>query len=140
MKIVNINLDYYKKESYNGKCDKDVLYKLITRTSKKKLKEIVGNEKELENYYKKMDHLSHDKEYCRMIWDERLEENLKEQEILYRIDKAKKEASEQAHAEGKEQNKKEMILKMHSKNIPIETISECSSLTIDEVNDIIENS
>ena len=138
LKIVNINLDYYKKESYNGKCDKDVLYKLITRTSKKKLKEIVGNEKKLENYYKKMDHLSHDKEYCRMIWDERIEENLKEQEILYRIDKAKKEASEQAHAEGVLQKEKEMILKMYGKNIPIDTIAECSSLTIDEVNNIIK--
>ena len=140
LKIVNINLDYYKKESYNGKCDKDVLYKLITRTSKKKLKEIVGNEKELENYYKKMDHLSHDKEYCRMIWDERLEENLKEQEILYRIDKAKKEASEQAHAEGKEQNKKEMILKMYKDNLPIDKIAMYASIPCEMVQDIIEKS
>ena len=44
-----------------------------------------------------------------MIWDESIEENLKEQEILYRIDKAKKEAIEQAHAEGKKQKSRRCV-------------------------------
>ena len=76
LKIVNINPDYYKKQGYNGKRDKDVLYKLITRTSKKELKKIVDNEKKLTNYYDKMDYLSHSKEYCHMVRDERIDENL----------------------------------------------------------------
>ena len=129
LKIVNINLDYYKKESYNGKCDKDVLYKLITRTSKKELKKIVDNEKELTNYYDKMDYLSHSKEYCHMVWDERIDENLKNQEVFYG-----------GFQEGIQEKQKEMVINMYKDNLPIEKIAAYASISDDNVRDIIKNS
>ena len=127
LKIVNINPDYYKKEGYNGKRDKDVLYKLITRTSKKELKKIVDNEKELTNYYDKMDYLSHSKEYCHMVWDERIDENLKNQEVFYG-----------GFQEGIQEKQKEMIIKFYNNGVSLDIISKSSGLSIDEVNEIIK--
>ena len=39
--------------------------------------------------------------------------------------------------EGIEQRTKEMIINMHNKNISVDIISECTNLTIDEINKII---
>ena len=139
VKIMNINLSYYQNLCYNGCSDKDVLYKLLTRKKKAELKAIVDNEKYLTNYYNKMEYLSHDKEYCRMVWDERIERNLRNQEAFYG---GKQEGIEEGLKEGKQEGLKEkqneMIQKMYKNNIPMETIAKVASLTIPEVEKIIE--
>ncbi len=139
LKIVNINLDYYARESYNGKCDRDVLYKLFTRMSKKELKKIVDNEEKLVNYYNKMDYLSHNKEYCKMIWDERIERNLRNQEAYYGGKKdGIEEGIKKGIEEGINQNRTQMILNLYNNGVSLDLISKASELTIDEVKEIIE--
>ena len=63
LKIININLDYYKSKCYNKFKGVDKLSKLLTIKSKEELKEIASDEKLLEEYYQKMDRLSKDEEY-----------------------------------------------------------------------------
>ena len=48
-----------------------------------------------------------------------------------------REGREEGREEGIEQTKKEMILNMHKKGLDIDTISEVSELSIDEVNEIL---
>lgn len=133
VKIININLSNYQNMCYNGSSDKDVFYKLLTRTSKKELKEIVDNEKNLINYYNKMERLSHDKEYCRMVWDERIDRNLRKIDA-YRD--ARNEGYDEGIHEGNMQ-KQAMIINMYKNNIALETISKISNLSIEEIQTII---
>ena len=131
LKIININLDYYSLKCYNKFKGVDKLSKLLTIKNKKELREFTKGEKLLNNYYKKMDRLSHEKEYCKMVWDERLDENLR-----------KVDAYNDGKSEGIEEDilkkQTEMILSMNNKGISIETISECANVTIEEVKKIIQ--
>ena len=126
LKIININLDYYSDKCYNEFDGVDKLSKLLTIKSKSELKDVVSNEKLLDNYYHKMNRLSKDKEYCRMVWDERIDEKLRN------ID-----AYNGGKMEGMEKGKKEIILCMHEDNMPIENIAKYSKLSIAEVEKII---
>ena len=117
----------------------DKLSKLLTIKDKKELKEITSSEKLLNDYYDKMDRLSNDKEYCRMVWDERIDEKLRNIDAynggeMVGYEKGHKEGIK----EGSLETKKEIILKLHKKNIPIDTIAECANLSVDEVQIIIE--
>ena len=47
-------------------------------------------------------------------------------------------AYQEAFFEGIEHQKREMVLKMHADNLPIETISKYSDLDIQEVKNIID--
>ena len=110
----------------------DKLSKLLTIKKKDELKEITEKEELLRDYYNKMDLLSKDKEYCKMVWDERIDEKLRN------ID-----AYNGGRADGKDegilQKQTEMILNMNKDGLPIETISKYSNLTVDKVNQIINN-
>ena len=74
-----------------------------------------------------------------MVWDERIERNLRNQEAFYG---GKQEGIEEGLKEGKQEGLKEkqneMIQKMYKNNIPMETIAKVASLTIPEVEKIIE--
>ena len=144
LKIININLDYYSLKCYNKFKGVDKLSKLLTIKDKRELKEFTKEEKLLEHYYKKMDRLSHEEEYCKMVWDERLDENLrkvdayndgKSEGIEIGIEKGIEKGIEQ----GILQNKTEMILNMNTNKIPVKTIAECAKLSISEVNKIINS-
>ena len=132
LKIININLEYYKEKCYNEFEGVDKLFKLLTIKNKQELKEITEKEKLLNNYYDKMNRLSKDKEYCRMVWDERIDNNLR-----------KVDAYNDGHIAGREEgileNKKEMVINLYNNNVPIEIIAKSANLTIEEINDIIKS-
>ena len=52
---------------------------------------------------------------------------------------AHEEGKEQGIKEGKEQGIKEIVLKMNNKKIPLNIISEYTDLTIDEIQEILNN-
>ena len=95
----------------------------------------------IDDYFNKMDRLSHNEEYCKMVWDERLDENLRKVDAY---NDGKSEGIEIGIEKGIEQgilqNKTEMILNMNTNKIPIKTIAECAKLSISEVNKIINSS
>ncbi len=117
----------------------DKLSKLLTIKNKKELREFTKEEKLLNNYYKKMDRLSHEKEYCKMVWDERLDENLRKVDA-YNDGKSEgiEEGIEMGIQEGILKNKVEMILNMNNDNVSLETMSKYSGLKIDEIKKIIQ--
>ena len=98
--------------------------------------DIVKKEKLLFNYRNKLNRLSGDKEYCKMVWDERIEKNLRAQQEYY---DGKQEGIEQGIQEGTLETKKEIVLNMYNKKYDIETIAEITNLSLDEVNEIINN-
>ena len=67
-----------------------------------------------------------------MIWDDRLEENLRKHDDY---NNGKYEGIDI----GIEQKQTEMIINMYNKKFDINTIAEISNLSIEEVNNIIEN-
>ncbi len=75
IKFIHINLCIFKDICYNEVESDDLVWKLFTITDKEELNDLVKKEKLLKNYCNKITRLSKDKEYCRMIWDDRLEEN-----------------------------------------------------------------
>ncbi len=146
--VKNINLSFYSKMRYNGVKMKDFLWKLFTINKIEELHDIKENIQELSAYCKELERLSHDKEYCMMIWSEEIEKNLQEMKaynIGYDegedkgIQQGIQEGIEKGIQEGIEKNRQEMVINMHNKNIPLETIGECANLSISEVEKIIEN-
>jgi len=131
LKIININLDYYSDKCYNEFDGVDKLSKLLTIKSKSELKDVVSNEKLLDNYYHKMNRLSKDKEYCRMVWDERIDEKLRN---IDAYNGGKMEGMEK----GKEEIKKEIILSLKENNIPLDVIAKSVKLSVKEVRKIID--
>ena len=128
LKIINVNLDYFSKICYDETKKSDKLWKLFTIREKSELEKITIDEKLLLNYGEKLNRLSQDEEYCRMMWDERLDETFR-----------KIEAYDAGKEEGIEEKKKEMIINMYKKSIPIETIASCAEISIEEVKSIINS-
>ena len=113
---------------YDSIKKEDMIWKLLTIKNKKELDDVVDKEKLLINYRNKLHRLSLDKEYCRMIWDERIEDNLRKREsyILGGI------------KQGIEQNRTEMIINFYNNGVPIDIISKSSGKSLEEVKKIIE--
>ena len=132
LKIININLAYYEDKCYNEFVGVDKLSKLLTVKDKKELKRLVKDEKLLDNYYNKMDRLSKDEEYCKMIWDERIERNLRKAEDYY-------DGKQDGIQEGILQRTKEMVINFYNNKVPIEVIAKGANLSISEVQNIINN-
>lgn len=128
IKFINVNLLYFEKMCYTSINKEDMIWKLFTIKKEEELDEVVEEEKLLINYRMKLHRLSLDKEYCKMVWDERIEENLR-----------KREAYIHGKDDGIEQKQTEMILNMYAKKIDIKTISEISNISIEEVKNIIES-
>ena len=108
VKFINVNLFKIQQICYNEINKKDLVWKLFTLNKKEELKEYVNKEKMLINYKNKIERLSKDREYCRMIWDERIEETLRRHDDYFN-----------GKYEGIEQNRMEMIINMYKKNINI---------------------
>lgn len=137
VKFININLSKYQKICYNDVKEKEVVWKLFTINKKDELDSLVNNEKMLKNYRNKLDRLSKDKEYCQMVWDERIEQTLRNHDAYAN---GKNEGERIGIDIGVEQTRNEMIINMYNKKIPIETILEIANLSIDEVKEIISSS
>ena len=140
LKIININLDFYAKKCYTKFVGVDKLSKLLTFEKKDELKEFTEKEKMLNEYYDKMERLTKDKEYCKMVWDSRIDEKLrnidaynggKEDGIV--------EGLEQGLEQGIKQTQEQMILEFYKNNVSIDIIAKSSGLTVSEVEDIINS-
>ena len=147
LKIININLVKYQNGCYNEFEGVDKLSKLLTIKNKSELMQITKEEKMLEEYYNKMDRLSKNKEYCRMIWDERIEKNLRRAEDYYNgvqdgieqgIEQGIEKGIEKGIKKGINQNKEEIIINMYQDKLPIEKISKYINLSISDVESIIK--
>ena len=144
LKIININLDYFSKLLYNKTKESDILWKLFTINKKSDLEKIVSKEKLLSNYENKIKRLSQDKEYCKMVWDERIERNLRAQQEYFDgkqegLKEGKEEGKKEGIIEGILKNKKDMVINFNNNGVSIDIISKSTGLSIDEVNDIIKS-
>ena len=71
-------------------------------------------------------------EYCRMIWDERIENNLRKREA-YVLGKS------EGKDEGIEQKQTEMIMNMYKDGLELKQISKYANIPIEKVEEIIKN-
>ena len=132
LKIININLDFYARKCYTEFVGVDKLSKLLTFEKKDELKEFTEKEKMLNEYYDKMERLTKDKEYCKMVWDSRIDEKLRN------ID-AYNGGKEDGIEQGIKQTQEQMILEFYKNNVSIDIIAKSSGLTVSEVEDIINS-
>ena len=148
LKIININLDYFSKLLYNKTKESDILWKLFTINKKSDLEKIVSKEKMLSNYENKIKRLSQDKEYCKMVWDERIERNLRaQQEYFDGKQEGLKEGKEKGIIEGKKEgiiegilkNKKDMVINLNNNGVSIDIISKSTGLSKEEIQKIIKS-
>ena len=144
VKFINVNLFKIQQICYNEINEREFVWKLFTINKKEELNDLVKNEKMLNNYQKKIERLSKDKEYCRMIWDERIDETLRRHDDYFNgkyegISIGRNEGYASGKTDGIKQKQTEMIINMYEKNIDIKTISEVSNLSIDEIEKIIES-
>ena len=75
LKILNINLDFYKNACYPEIDKWDRLWKLVTIDCYDNLKEFTKSEELLQNYQKKLYSLSNDKDYMKMLLNDSIIEN-----------------------------------------------------------------
>ena len=137
LKIVNVNLDYFTNLCYDKVDERDKLFKLLTIKSKEELKKLIKTEKLLKNYSNKIIDLSGNEKYSEALMDEIIEENVaKQTAYLVGYDDGKEEGIK----EGILENQKEVVLNMHKDNVNLETISKYTKLTIEEIEEIINNS
>ena len=128
LKIINVNLDYFQKISYDNvkKCDK--FYKLLTINNQDELSYIIRDEELLDDYGRKIIELSK-KEGKNMLWTKEIDD------FLCKVDEYNAVAQEV-----RDEVQEEMIIGMNDNHIPLDTISKISKLSISEVENIIEQS
>ena len=132
VKFINVNLFKIQQICYTDIKEEELVWKLFTLNKKEDLKKIVNQEKMLNNYQKKLERLSKSKEYCRMIWDERIDEKLRNHD-------AYETGKDEGFMNGVEQKQTEMIINLYNNKVPIDIISKSSGLSINEIEKIIEN-
>ncbi len=75
-----------------------------------------------------------------MVWDERIERNLRAQQEYF---EGKKEGIIEGKKEGKKEGiiegKKEIVINLYQKEIPIDKISEYTNISIREIEKIIKS-
>ncbi|MBQ8473081.1 MAG: hypothetical protein IJ501_06225 [Bacilli bacterium] len=132
LKIINVNLDYYKNVCYDKVNQLDKFYKLLTIDNKDDLDKVIKKEKILKNYSNKLIDLSSNEKYVEDIMDEIIEENVAKQ-TAYLL-------GEQSGIEkGIKEKQNEVVLNMHKNNLSTQMIANCTNLTISEVEEIINN-
>ena len=151
-KIVHMNIFEMSKLWYNGEYKKfkeisPILFglsALILETDKEKFEKLVDSIKMNKNIKEQLE---------RIVMDLNINDELvtkyydlkEERKKLYDaiIERKVKEASEESLKQGIEQgiqeNKKEIILNMHNKNMSYEDIAELTNLKVSEVKEIINN-
>ena len=131
VKFINVNLFKIQQICYTDIKEEELVWKLFTLNKKEDLKKIVNQEKMLNNYQKKLERLSKSKEYCRMIWDERIDEKLRNHD-------AYETGKDEGFMNGVEHNKTEMIINFYQNGASLELISKSSGLSIKEIEKIID--
>lgn len=130
IKIININLDFYKKLCYNEIDKWDKLWKLLTFDNYDELSYFLGKEKLMQGYQEKLHKLSTDEEYKKMLFDERIFENAEKTDYF---NAGRTEGME----EGSNKKLLEMVTNMYNEGISLDTISKCANLTMEELQEII---
>ncbi len=120
--LAKISKKYYNKEKLS-KLERLVL--LLVLTSKKELREVSKGEAIMEKVVNKLESLSSDPIF------------LTEAELEAFDEYEKKTLREEGVEEGKNQRDKEIVLKMHEKRMDIETIIECTGLSREDIEKII---
>ena len=129
LKIINVNLDYYKNVCYDKVNNLDKFYKLLTINNQEDLDSILREENNLKYYGNKLKDLSSNKEYTEAIMDEIIEENVAKQ-TLYIL----------GNQDGIEQNQQEIVMNMYKEEFSLDVISKVTKLPIDKIQAIITNS
>ena len=123
-----VNLEYFSKLCYDKIEERDKLWKLFTIKEKDELEKLVDDEKELSKYRDKLYRLSKDEEYCKMVWDERIDTNLRRY---------------QDYSDGKEdgiqEKTREMIIELKKNGVSLDVIAKSTKMDILEVKKIIES-
>jgi len=121
--IYHVELEKIYKKCYT-KADKELvkLLQLFTERDVDKLKKIVKGDKDMENVYNKLVHITYDE--------------LPDSNDEYWDEIAKKEIREQGVKEGISINKIDIAKNLFKRNIPIKDISEITGLSISELNNI----
>ena len=135
VKFINVNLFKIQQICYTDIKEEELVWKLFTLNKKEDLKKIVNQEKMLNNYQKKLERLSKSKEYCRMIWDERIDEKLRNHDAY---ETGKDEGFMNGVEQGIEQKQNEMIINFYQNGASLELISKSSGLSIKEIEKIID--
>ena len=129
--VKNINLSFYNKMEYNGVKMKDFLWKLFTIDKVDELHDVEENIKELTYYCRTLERLSKDKEFCMLVWDEKIEEKFRDR-VAYN------DGVEAGIIEGKELSKKEIVVEFYKNGVSKEIISKSTGLSTDEIEKIIK--
>ncbi|MBQ8472599.1 MAG: hypothetical protein IJ501_03765 [Bacilli bacterium] len=136
LKIINVNLDYYKNVCYDKVNQLDKFYKLLTIDNKDDLDKVIKKEKILKNYSSKLIDLSSDEKYVEGIMDEIIEENVAKQ-TAYLL--GEQSGLEKGISQGIQENKREVVLNMYKNNLSTQMIANCTNLSISEIEEIINN-
>lgn len=137
-KMINVNLDYYSKISYDNLEKRDKLYKLLTIKNQEELDSLTEREKLLNRYKKKLVDLSLNENYVEDIMSEEMEEFI-EKHTMYHS--GLEVGLERGIEKGIQENQKEVVLNMHQDNVDLDIISKYTKLSVEEIKQIIkENS
>ena len=134
LKIINVNLDFYHKLNYNEVDRWDELWKLLTINNYQEMDKFIKDINMLNYYRKKLYTLSNNEGYLELIMNDDIRRNA---EIEGYYNAGVLEGIERGIERGITSNRNEMVMNMHKENIPIETISKCANITLDEVMEII---
>lgn len=142
IKIININLDFYYELCYHKVKESDKLWKLFTIEDEQELKSLVRDEKLLNGYQNKLLYLSDNEGYKKMIMNEDIERNaMLEQQFgpIYdeAYDKGEVKGFERGIEQGTLNAKKELINSMYKDKVSLDVISKYTGLSINEINNII---
>ena len=132
-KMINVNLDQYAKMSYDNLEKRDKLYKLLTIKNQEELNVLTNREKLLNRYKKKLVDLSLNKDYVEDIMSEEMEEFI-ENHVMYQ------NGLDAGIEQGIQEKEQEVVLNMYINKLPLEMISNCTKLSIEEIERIIEKS
>ena len=103
------------------------MFKLLTVKNEKELNELTKDIKELDSYVSKLKDLSCSENYRGELMNERIMRNLN---IQYEFSSG--------YSMGADDNKREMVLEMYKNSETIDRICKYTKLTIEEVQDIID--
>ena len=127
----HVNLEYLRKLGYNSIInEKEKLSKLLyfLVCDKERLEEVYKGDEFMEKVVK---------EAKEIAGIDNLNLYFSEDEVQ-RLDR--EESYEKGFNAGIAQNRQEMVINLYNNNVPIEIISKSANLSIDEVNEIIQNS
>ena len=140
LKIINVNLDYYKNVCYDKVNQLDKFYKLLTIDNKDDLDKVTKEENLLKNYSNKLIDLSSNEKYVEDIMDEIIEENVaKQTAYLLGEQSGIEKGIEQGIEKGIQEKQNEVVINMHKNNLSTQMIATCTNLTVSEVEEILNN-